>query len=100
VAGAAILCDGLLVGRGVALVVATETARIIGMAEVIRVGSPSDFEVGKYIATIRGQQSGARSLDIRGALVRDIRILLLVEAGKVRRNLLSSFFIALIAGLN
>jgi hypothetical protein len=63
----------------VRLVVAAETAGIIGVAEIVRIGSPGDLEIGEYVSLIDRGQSYTCRLDFRALLGRDVRITLLVE---------------------
>ena len=64
-AQAAILRDGFLVGRQVRFVVAAEAARIVGVAEIVRVGSPGDLEIREHVALVDRGQGLLRPLEFR-----------------------------------
>ena len=69
-ARAAILRDGFLVRRGVAVVVTAETAGIVGMAEIIRISSPGHLEIGEHVASVNREERLAGGLDLGGPLAR------------------------------
>ena len=71
------------------LVVAAETAGIIGVAEIVRIGSPGDFEVRKYVALVDSHQCLCGKLDIVRTFGPDIAIFLLVKAAEGGGDFLS-----------
>jgi hypothetical protein len=55
VASAAIAVDGIAVLGGVAAVVAAETAREIGVADIYRILAPGDVHFGEDVAVVDGE---------------------------------------------
>src|SRR6476646_6086638 len=78
----------LAVCRRVRSIVTTKTARRIRVSKTIRIGSPGDLEVGKYIAVINGENRLSHFRDLGAALCIDLGIALLVVGFDRRRNLL------------
>ena len=80
-AGAAVLSDGFLIRRRVTVVVAAEAPRIVSVTQVVRVSSPSHFEVGEHVTLVDRQERLAGCLDVSGPFAINIWITLPIEAG-------------------
>src|SRR5205814_10596619 len=77
----AILGDGLAGCRGMASIMAAETAGTIDVTKIIEICSPGDFQIGENIALVDGQERCTGGLDLRSALVGDFGICLPIERG-------------------
>ena len=78
----AVLTDGLFLRRRVALVVAAEAARVVGMAQIVGVNPPLYAQVREDVALVERHQRLPRALNVVGPLRCDIRILLLIDSGE------------------
>ena len=75
-------------------VVAAKTAGIVGVAEVIRIRAPSDFEVREHIALVDGRQGLSRRMNRRALFDGNIRVFLEIERAQGSGDLLRRFVVA------
>src|SRR6185503_4937208 len=91
VARRAVLGDGLPVLRGVALVVAAETAGERLVPKVVRIGPPGDLQVGEDVPPIQGRNGLASGVHVRSALAVDVGVRLPVIVAEGGRDLQRDF---------
>src|SRR5215470_10322107 len=95
---AAILRDGLLIGRYVTIVVTAETPWGIRVSEIFWIGTPGHFQIRKHVALINPGQHPAGDLNIVGTPRPDIAILALIESVQPGWNSLRGLFLAGVIG--
>src|SRR5690242_12482794 len=94
--GAAILRDGLSVGRRMSFIVAAETAGEILMTKIVLVCAPCDPKIGKNVVVINGENGVGRGLDVFGTGLICRQLLLAVVIPDRRRDFMSCLFAACI----
>ena len=74
-----VLADRLLSCSGVAFIMTTEAAGVIGVTEIVRVCAPGDLQIREDISLVQSENLLGAAIYAVAVLAPEIRIFLLVE---------------------